>query len=119
MFDIARPGTYGDKLDKATDNPTMERVEAGGYQRAYKQGQYPEEWHKDFAKSIGNAVDGKDVLPADISLRVEEIQRFWADDFVDGKYVFDLTTEGGLKKFEALQSIDTGKRTRVLDDKPS
>lgn len=105
VFDIARPGTYGDKLDKATDNPTMERVEAGGYQRAYKQGQYPEEWHKDFAKSIGNAVDGKDVLPADISLRVEEIQRFWADDFVDGKYVFDLTTEGGVKKFEALQSM--------------
>lgn len=105
VFDIARPGTYGDKLDKATDNPRKERIEAGGYQRAYKIGQYPEEWHKDFAKNIGNAIDGKGVLPADIQLRMDEIQQFWADDFVDGKFVFDLTTEAGKAKFSGLQDM--------------
>jgi hypothetical protein len=105
VFDRKRPGSIGDNIDKSRTGPEFVDPAEGGLNYPYKKNMGPGEWHRDFVTNIGNAIDGKPFSEDAMLNNTDELARFWSDEFVDGKFVFDTTTQAGQDKLANLRAM--------------
>lgn len=105
VFDRKRPGSIGDKIDNSRTGPEFVDPAEGGFSYPYKQNMSPNEWHLDLVSNIGDAIDGKAFSEDTLLNSTDELARFWSDETVDGKFVFDTTTQAGRDKLANLRGM--------------
>ena len=110
-FDPVRPGSIGEKIDKAITGPAYSdgkgnKVSIGGLKFPYRRNLQPIDWHKDIAENLERAIAGGRNAERDLKRSVIETALYWADDIVfdpiENTYVPVFNTYTPLGRAKAL-----------------
>ena len=105
-FDPIRPGSIGEKIDKARKNqPAKEFVAEDEYKFQYVTGFQPENFHDGLGKNIEKILtkDDPNALEALIKEKKELVEFWTADSSVPR--VFDVTTELGKERLATVSQL--------------
>ena len=108
-FDPSRKDTLGDFIDNSrTGEPAYDETKRfdGNPIFPYKKGRDPSKWHKVLGENVTKYLKGDADALANIEENMEQIVRYWtAGEQLDGRMIFDLTTERGRLNLASLQTV--------------